>query len=712
MRLKKYHLLYVILLLFANSNLYSNTTHTKKEQEIIQLFKLAKDQKNYELDQALQTIINARNLAEQINHDSLIIRSKYYQSLYLGMLSRNEEAKEMILAILPHYRAKQKFMTIGILLNRLGNLEIRLVNYKEAYRYLYEAESILSKHSSKIQLGITKSYFADLFLQQSLFDDALDYAQHALELFKSVNNEQYMAMALTSLGNIHLQIEDYDRAEKHYQQALIQNIKNQQFHILPNIHLGIIAFKKNNLSLAEKHFDTALTTINKLGNFSELPVIYYYQSKIAKSKNNINLAYEKALLAKQVSINNNVLKIEKEVDLILAEINFEKGKTDTAIEYLENTLAFAKENKNYELWQLSANQLSNMYLSKNDYERAYFYRTEDKTAKEIHHNSNIISLVAARSTKNNLEFEQSRELIEQQETINRKSLVQRIMALGLISLALLSFLIFRQYRIRQQANIELLEKNKALNETENILDVYNQELCEKNNELEKYIEANLQLENFAHIASHDLKAPLREQESFIQLLEKDAFLKLNDKEQDYLSIIGKCNSSMQTLIEDMIKYSLIKGDSYSKKSIDAKHIIQKAEYMNRDLIIKENAKVILEELPENILVDSEKMTTVFYNLIQNSLIYRHNTKSPVITIGGRANDNEYLFWIKDNGKGISPQYHEDVFSAFKRLNNDGENIRTGLGLTMVKTVIEKHNGKIWLESNKEEGSTVYFTVAA
>lgn len=692
--------------------MYPKEKPTNVEKEIIQLFELAKDQKNSEINQALETIIKARNLAVEINHDSLIIRSKYYQSLFLGMLSRNEEAKEMILEILPHYQAKQKLSTTGILLNRLGDLEISFANYEEAYKYLYKAEKALSKSTSKIQLGINKSYFADLYLQQSLFDDALDYAQNALDLFKSVNNEQYMAMALTSLGNIHLKMEDLERAKKYYHEALNQNIENQQFHILPYIHLGIIAYKNNNLSLAETHFDRALTSINKLGNFSDLPVIYYYQSKIAKSNNNINLAYEKALLAKQVSINNNVLKIEKEVDLILAEINFEKGKTDTAIEYLENTLAFAKEHKNYELWQLSANQLSNMYLSKNDYERAYYYRTEDKTAKEIHHNSNIISLVAARSTKDNIESEQNIKLKLQNEIIKRKSLVQRIMAIGLISLALLSFLIFRQYRIRQQSNIELIEKNKKLNETENILDVYNQELHERNNELEQYIKANLQLENFAYIASHDLKAPLREQESFIQLLEKDAFLKLNDKEQDYLSIIGKCNSSMQTLIEDMIKYSLIKGDSYSKKSIDAKHIIQKAEYMNRDLIFKENAKVILEELPNSILVDSEKMTIVFYNLIQNSLIYRHNTKSPVIKIGGRVDDNECLFWIKDNGKGISPQYHEDVFSAFKRLNNDGENIRTGLGLTMVKTVIEKHNGKIWLESNKEEGSTVYFTLAA
>ena len=168
---------------------------------------------------------------------------------------------------------------------------------------------------------------------------------------------------------------------------------------------------------------------------------------------------------------------------------------------------------------------------------------------------------------------------------------------------------------------------------------------------------------------------------------------------------------MQSLIEDMIEYSFIKTDDYSFETVNPKQLIQEAEYVNRDIILREKAKVIINKVPESIQADKYKLSIVFRNLLLNSLQYKQQNVTPVIEFGGEKMSDRSVFWIKDNGAGINPKFKQDVFTVFKRFTNQSEVRGNGLGLAMVKEVVEKHNGKVWIQSERQEGTTFYFSIA-
>ena len=185
----------------------------------------------------------------------------------------------------------------------------------------------------------------------------------------------------------------------------------------------------------------------------------------------------------------------------------------------------------------------------------------------------------------------------------------------------------------------------------------------------------------------------------------------SEKEQKYLTYISRANSEMQSLIEDMIEYSFIKTDDYSFETVNPKQLIQEAEYVNRDIILREKAKVIINKVPESIQADKYKLSIVFRNLLLNSLQYKQQNVTPVIEFGGEKMSDRSVFWIKDNGAGINPKFKQDVFTVFKRFTNQSEVRGNGLGLAMVKEVVEKHNGKVWIQSERQEGTTFYFSIA-
>jgi light-regulated signal transduction histidine kinase (bacteriophytochrome) len=115
-------------------------------------------------------------------------------------------------------------------------------------------------------------------------------------------------------------------------------------------------------------------------------------------------------------------------------------------------------------------------------------------------------------------------------------------------------------------------------------------------------------------------------------------------------------------------------------------------------------------MPSSVKTDKYKLVLAFRNLIRNSLLYKKENTPPTINIGGETRDNQTVFWVKDNGRGIAQTHIDQVFSLFKRLTNNKEVRGNGLGLTMVKEVIDKHKGKIWIESEIDKGTTVYFSI--
>jgi light-regulated signal transduction histidine kinase (bacteriophytochrome) len=220
--------------------------------------------------------------------------------------------------------------------------------------------------------------------------------------------------------------------------------------------------------------------------------------------------------------------------------------------------------------------------------------------------------------------------------------------------------------------------------------------------------SNKELEQFAYIASHDLQEPLRTISNFVNLFQTKYNSALDADAAEFMDYISAATVRMQTLIKDLLIYSRI-GKDESKTAIDCNSLLQEI-LSDMDQAIKEsNTEIISVHLPE-IYGSHLELKSLFQNLISNAIKYRKSDVAPVIHISAQPGNREWLFAIKDNGIGIDEMYFNKLFIIFQRLHNKDEYPGTGIGLAHCKKIVELHNGRIWLESEPEKGSTFYFTI--
>lgn len=238
------------------------------------------------------------------------------------------------------------------------------------------------------------------------------------------------------------------------------------------------------------------------------------------------------------------------------------------------------------------------------------------------------------------------------------------------------------------------------------------ELVKLANELQS---SNQELEQFAYVASHDLQEPLRVLSSYCQLLKEKYDSVVNhpkDLETErYFSYIIESTSRMRTLIRELLDFSRVGRKDRPFEFVDINEIIQEI-LEDYELSIKEKrAQIIIEDpLPEKVFAIRFRIKQLIGNLVSNSLKFV-GKKDPVIRIGCCEENNEWLFYVSDNGIGIDSQYFDRIFGIFKRLYSREEYPGTGIGLALCKRIVEAHGGKIWVDSTVGEGTCMYFTIA-
>jgi len=236
------------------------------------------------------------------------------------------------------------------------------------------------------------------------------------------------------------------------------------------------------------------------------------------------------------------------------------------------------------------------------------------------------------------------------------------------------------------------------------------QLANKVVELEKYIESNLELENFAFLASHDLRAPLVTVLSFTKILQASLKGKINKSEYNYLGHISSGINRLQHSINDLLDFSSVSNNQLKITSINTKMWLNSIFKDCEVLIKSNNAKIIIKKIPQKIDIDVSLYTRLIYNLISNSIKFIKPNTIPKIEIGCVTKKNIHQFYVKDNGIGISKKMHQKVFGIFKRLHPVEVYKGTGIGLALCKKVVERHNGQIWIDSSKGKGTTFYFTL--
>lgn len=232
-------------------------------------------------------------------------------------------------------------------------------------------------------------------------------------------------------------------------------------------------------------------------------------------------------------------------------------------------------------------------------------------------------------------------------------------------------------------------------------------LEERRNELEK---VNLELDRFVYTASHDLRAPLRGIEAFATFLERDYVKALDQPGREYIEEIKKGVHRMSTLIEDLLTLSRISRIHNPYEHVNMNELVKKVlERLQPALTGKKIEWHIPPDLPE-VYCDRIKMTEVFVNLFSNAIKFSSKQSHPRIELGYQRLATEHQFWVRDNGIGIKPRYHDQIFQLFKRLHTQDQYEGTGAGLNIVKRIIEEHEGKIWVDSEVGKGAAFFMTI--
>ncbi len=220
--------------------------------------------------------------------------------------------------------------------------------------------------------------------------------------------------------------------------------------------------------------------------------------------------------------------------------------------------------------------------------------------------------------------------------------------------------------------------------------------------------SNAELQQFAYVASHDLQEPLRMVVSNLSRLEKRNKDLLDDKSKEYIHFAVDGGTRMRSLIDDLLDYSRIETKGKKLVPVDMNAVVAKTLTVLKIPIEENNAEIIVEPLP-TITGDETQMSQVMQNLIGNAIKF-HGDERPKIEVSSRQNSREWIIAVKDNGIGIKMEYADKIFQMFQRLHTREKYQGTGVGLAIVKKIVERHGGRIWVESTEGKGSTFMFTL--
>lgn len=287
--------------------------------------------------------------------------------------------------------------------------------------------------------------------------------------------------------------------------------------------------------------------------------------------------------------------------------------------------------------------------------------------------------------------QQKVELGEQSSALDsQKKIVYLLVALFSL-MFIVALLVYRTLRSRKKANLVLRAKNLAIERQASQLE-----------------QANIELGQFAYVASHDLQEPLRTVANFVEVLQEDYASHLDEEAHRYFGLITDSTLRMKTLVKDLLDYSRI-GREREFEPVDCNILLHEIKDDLSSLISEKDAQLKLEHLP-TIPGSKTDLRLLFQNLINNGIKFGKPGQAPKIRLSAKRIEDNWQFMVEDDGIGISEDYHEKIFIIFQRLHNKREYEGTGIGLAHCKKIVDLHSGSIWVESSLGKGSTFFVSL--
>lgn len=222
------------------------------------------------------------------------------------------------------------------------------------------------------------------------------------------------------------------------------------------------------------------------------------------------------------------------------------------------------------------------------------------------------------------------------------------------------------------------------------------------------VRSNIELEQFAYSASHDLQEPLRMVTGYLNLLDRRYGNSLDEDAREFIRYAVDGASRMKGLIQDLLSVSRISSQAVDMHLSSSAIMLQNA-VDNLTIAIEESGAAVTSDALPEVLADGDLLTLVFQNLIGNAIKF-HGQAPPRVYVSARREGPQWIFSVRDNGIGIEPRHSERIFRIFERLNDPEKYSGTGIGLAITQRIVARHGGKIWVESHIGEGSTFFFAI--
>jgi signal transduction histidine kinase len=533
-------------------------------------------------------------------------------------------------------------------------------NYEQASKFFFDALAQREKLGDK--LGLSRSYnnIGNVFFHQEDYEQAFEYYSLGLKMREELKDSVGLIYSYNNLADVALKRRDFDGALKNYQIA--------QSYGEATGHQGGLSFVLQNMGLLYKEksqIDSALYYFNK-----SLPL-----AEAIEDKNKVSFLLNQ-----------------------IARVDLDNRNYSDALDLGKRSFRYGNEAGAKDKMRDACEILSVAYAGVGNYEEAFlemqkFKKLDEEIAGEDKEKAIFEITSKYETAKKEAEIlSQKTELLENEKKVNRLTIF--IFILIFLTIVLVALGLFFRYRLQIQNAKMLRQKNKQI-EAQN----------------EKLIRSNSALEQFAYVASHDLKEPLRNISSFSSLLKRNYESKLDQTGKDYIGIITNGVRHMSALLEDVLAYSRLTQNTLTRdEDINMNEVVASVKETLEQVIEEKNVLITSDDLPK-VKSNSIQMYQLLQNLISNGIKFNDKPK-PTVHVGYIRENGLHHFTVTDNGIGINQEYENKIFQIFQRLHKKEEYTGTGIGLAICERIVKQHGGEIWLESQGDNGSTFHFTLIA